>query len=92
MYRFQLAYRFLDGSVMGFVQGDFSKEAAETACHRDIIKRCVLNNETFDRSRVIMSSKGLSKDEIRSIEHDWHIGRGQGILATRSDYKKRGII
>ena len=88
MIRFQIAYRFQNNAVKGYVQGRFTALAAENACIQGMINDCNLLNEEFDRKRLITSNKSVTKKELAKIQEDWRIGRGLGILAVNSDFKK----
>jgi hypothetical protein len=88
MFRFQLAYRFQDNTVAGFVQGGFTKDGARVFALADARKACDVRGEAFNINRVIETdeqSKSLTPDELATINKDWSDGRGKGILATRKD-------
>lgn len=88
MFSHQLAYRFQNNKVAGFVQGGFTKDGARVLALADARKACDVSGEDFDICRVIETDKqaeSLTKSERQTIESDWSKGRGKGILATRKD-------
>lgn len=73
MFRFNLAYRHGNGEVEGFSAERLTKEAARDAAVAKAREKASHTPHPFKESGLILSDKGLTADERKTVRADWEI-------------------
>ncbi len=71
MFKYNLAYRYQNNEVEGFVGYGLTKEGAYNNAVHKIKDKLQSFNETFVVNNAIMDFSGLSEEEVRFIKDDW---------------------
>ncbi len=80
MFINQIAYRHQNGEIQGFVGTGFTVQAAERDSRRRIEAKVGSLGQAFDPGRIISRREQVTTDEMKMIQDDWKLERGQGIL------------
>lgn len=73
LVKFNIAYRFCNGTLMGFTGQGLDQAGAEADAAKQVRRKAIDFNEEFFPERVVATAR-LTPTELRQVQRDWQEG------------------